>query len=295
MSATVAAPEDNTATTGRIELRFARAPDGRTYLDRQYAGYPFHVCRTQYVEGDEAGMATLYTQSSSGGMYEHDRHSIRIEATAGAQAHVTTQASTIVHSMEEGDARLDAEVTAGERSFIEYLPDPVILFPGARLRSSVLVTLAKAATVLIADAFLCHDPSGSNAAFGVMESTTRLVDADGRLLARDRFSIEGTEFARRRAGVNGPFAAHGTLMLARRGTPGEATGDTSTDALISCLRATVDATDGVYGGASILPNDHGVWVRMLAADGAALRAGMIAAWSAMRAGLFGRAPSVRRK
>lgn len=291
MSAAAAAPADGPAGASRLELRFVRAPDGRTYLDRQYAAYPFHVCRTQYVEGDEAGMATLYMQSSSGGMYEHDRHSIRMAAATGAKVHVTTQASTIVHSMAAGEARLDAVVTADERSFMEYLPDPVILFPGARLRSSVAVTLAEAATVLVADAFLCHDPGGSEATFEVMESTTRVVDADGRLLARDRFSIGGAEFARHRAGVNGPFAAHGTLMLARRRPAGDEHGD----ALLSCLRAALDATDGVYGGASTLPGDLGVWVRMLAVDGAALRAGMIAAWSAMRVGLFGRVPTVRRK
>ena len=67
------------------------------------------------------------------------------------------------------------------------------------------------------------------------------------------------------------------------------------DALLSRLRTALDASEGVYGGASALPGGHGVWVRLLAADGAALRAAMTAAWSAMRTELCGHPPKARRK
>lgn len=53
--------------------------------------------------------------------------------------------------------------------------------------------------------------------------------------------------------------------------------------------------DGVYGGASTLPNQGGVRARMLAVDAAALRAAMFAAWAAAREILAGAAPQPRRK
>ncbi len=71
-------------------LAFAKDGRGRTFLSRQYAGYPFHVCKTLYEDDALPGMGTIYTQSSAGGLYEHDRHAIEILSKAGAQAHVTT-------------------------------------------------------------------------------------------------------------------------------------------------------------------------------------------------------------
>ena len=51
----------------RLSLTFSCDGGGRTYLDRQFASYPFHVCRPHYFPHDAPGMATLYLQSSAGG------------------------------------------------------------------------------------------------------------------------------------------------------------------------------------------------------------------------------------
>ncbi|HZF35124.1 MAG TPA: urease accessory protein UreD, partial [Candidatus Angelobacter sp.] len=81
------------------EITFARDPGGRTYVRRQHVSYPYHVCRALTFAGDPPGMATLYLQSCAGGIYRDDRLRERIVAEEGAAAHLTTQASTIVHSM----------------------------------------------------------------------------------------------------------------------------------------------------------------------------------------------------
>ena len=64
----------------RLALTFSCDGDGRTYLDRQFASYPFHVCRPHYFPHDAPGMATLYVQSSAGGLYQEDAHDIEIVA-----------------------------------------------------------------------------------------------------------------------------------------------------------------------------------------------------------------------
>ena len=69
--------------TGRLELAFAADADRRTYLERQYAGYPFHVCRALYQDRDRPGLATIYVQSCSGGVYEDDRLDVTLGARRG--------------------------------------------------------------------------------------------------------------------------------------------------------------------------------------------------------------------
>ena len=140
---------DGVEARGRLELTFARDPSGRTYLRGQYASYPYHVCRPLSFGGDPQGMATIYLQSSAGGIFRDDRLREHIVAEEGAAAHVTTQASTIVHSMDRGDARQEVLIEAAAGSFIEVLPDPFILFPQSRFASDVRVRAHETATVVI--------------------------------------------------------------------------------------------------------------------------------------------------
>ena len=136
---------------GRLDLAFAADGGGRTYLARQYANYPFHVCRALYQDAERPGLATLYLQSCSGGLYEDDRLDMRLEIAEGAEAHVSTQGPTIVHTMPSGSARLDARIVGAPRSYLEYLPDPQILFPGSRCASRIEVSLGGDAVALISD------------------------------------------------------------------------------------------------------------------------------------------------
>ena len=52
-------------------LRFRRSGN-KTFLVKQYTPHPFHITRPFYVDGDPDSMATLYLQSSSGGLYGDD-------------------------------------------------------------------------------------------------------------------------------------------------------------------------------------------------------------------------------
>ena len=132
--AALAPPQPQTA---QAELEFACDAGGATYLHRQRVGYPFHVGRSLKMAGDPAGMPTLYLQSCSGGIFEGDELRLRIAAGEGAAAHVATAASTVVHSMVGRSASQQVEIHAQTGSLLEYLPDPAILFPHAKLASGV--------------------------------------------------------------------------------------------------------------------------------------------------------------
>lgn len=281
------APAAPRRTKGRLELVFTPDAEGRSFLSRQFASYPFHVCRAQYLDAELPEMASLYLQSSAGGLFAGDRLEVSITCKPGAKAHVTTQASTIAYRMPDGEARQRTVLEVGDRGLLEYLPDPVILFPQARLDNRLSLKLAENATAIVVDAFLSHDPGGADMPFGFYSSETEIIDATGRRLVLDRFHASG---ATCRAGTVGIMGAHGmqaTILAASTAvTPGS---------LLAAFREGLVDTPRVYGAASTLPNGCGAWVRLLADDGAVLKDAVTKLWMALRRGITGRAPAPRRK
>lgn len=278
--AALAPPRPQTA------LEFACDANGATYVHRQRVGYPFHVGRSLKMPGDLPGMPTVYLQSCSGGIFEGDNLRLRITAGEGAAAHVATAASTVVHSMVLQAASQQVELHAQAGSFLEYLPDPVILFPRAKLTSGVRVSVHPGATVILGESLLLHDPKGGDDRFDWLQSETVIEDGAGKLLARDRFRIEGVQLARGLAGITGSWKAQGSLFVVTSAKPPAE--------LVAAMRAAL-ASAGVYAGATILPNQSGAWSRILATDAAALKTALFSVWAAVRQTLTGAAPMPRRK
>ena len=273
------------ARTSRLALTFAPDLRGRTFLAGQFASYPFHVCKVLYDDADREGMGTIYTQSSAGGLFEHDRHLIEIEAREGAQAHVTTQASTIIHSMKAGAARQTARIVAGAASLLEVLPDPQILFPQSSFEGLSRIRVTEGATCIVWESFLTHDPMANGGMPLSYRSEIIVENENGKAIAIDRLHIDKQAFQNPAPGVMGLFRACGTMLVL---SPGR----TSPLDLSSICRKT---PDGALIGTSLLPSNAGHLFRILAADGVQLKRSMFACWAVARTALFGKAPIARRK
>ena len=274
------------APRSRLELSFAVGADGETQLTHQFAGYPFHLCRPFRLDGDPAGMLTLYLQSCSGGLYEGDRLSTFMQIREGAAAHVTTQAATIAYGMRELGAQHHARVEASAGSLLEYIPDPIILFPGTRLDSRLMISAEPGSHVIAAEAFLLHDPQARARPFAALASLLQVEEArNGRLLFRDRIDITGEAWLSRNPGVTGAAAGMATVIIL----------GPNLHPFPERLRAKLHAIPGIWAGVSSLPDGVGAVCRMLAEDGRAMRAGLLAAWCAARVHWTGAEPPHRRK
>jgi urease accessory protein len=270
-----------------LRLEFARDGEGRTFVAGQYASYPFHVCRAQYLDPARPGLASLYLQSCSGGVFEHDRMSIEVGARSFAEAHVTTQAATIVHGMDGGSARQKTRLTAEQGAYLEYLPDPLILFPGADFEASTTVIASPESCVVLADSFLTHDPAASGRPFSRYSSEIIVESSSGERRAVDRLSLDGRLIAERRVGIIGRFAAHGTVMVIA--SSGRA------EALATQLKTSDPPGSRASICISLLPNSAGLIIRILAEDGAALETALRRCWSTARQAFKGSSPGGRRK
>jgi urease accessory protein len=259
----------------QLAVRFAARRDGRTYVAHQRATHPFHVGRALYRPGDVPGSCTLYSQGCSGGLFEDDRVRLSFAAETGARALVTTAAATIVHRMPRGrHAEQVVTIDAGRDALFEYLPEPSILFPASRLRSTLRVRLELAARVVAFESILQHELPNDTEPFATLETELFIEDSHGRCIARERCCIEGAAWRRADPGLAGHFACLGSVLVLGAG-----------DAPLTPLRAALEAQPGAYGGATRLPEHIGVLARVLAADGVALRAALGACQFAIRAAL----------
>ncbi|MEM6679968.1 MAG: urease accessory protein UreD [Pseudomonadota bacterium] len=262
-------------------LAFAAGPGG-TWLAGQRTPHPFHITRPFRLAGDPAGMATLYLQSSSGGLYGDDDLDLSIRVGAGAAAHVTTQASTVVHHARGGETRTGVTIEAAEDSLVEYLPDPAILFAGARLDTRLTLRLEVGARAIIADAQISHDPAGAGEAFEHLLAETRIEGAGGEALLIDRIDVDGADWRARTA----PWAANAMLIVA---------GSRDAAGTASTIGAALKETEGVWAGASAFADRDLVVVRLVATGGVALTRGLETAWAAARVALTGSHPPKRQK
>lgn len=263
------------------------APNGWSFLRRQEVRYPYHICRPFRYQGDPPGMATIYLQSCAGGIFDGDNLTQIVSLDEGASLHITSQASTIIHETRDRGAAQATTLRAGGDSFIEYLPDPIILFPHARFSTSLTAELAPTATAVLSDSFLWHDPAEVGRSFDALSSETRIsIDSLG-LVALDRFEIGGADLLRRMVGINAGYRAQGSMAVI--------TGGRSTPSLLDSLQQALASQEGAYAMASSLPYKVGYWVRLLATDAVVLRHMQQMVWRLAREALIGRAPVLRRK
>jgi hypothetical protein len=141
-------------TRGRLEIVFARDPSGRAYLRRQYASYPYHVCRPLSFAGDPAGMATIYVQSCAGGIFRDDRLHEHIVAEEGAAAHTTGLDDRPQH----GSRRRRTGVRSKRRRQLRDFARSLHPVPAVLLRQQPAHSGARCRDPLVVATFIYHDP-----------------------------------------------------------------------------------------------------------------------------------------
>lgn len=268
----------------RAELTFARG-GGRSALIAQVVPYPFHVTKPFRLDAARPDLATLYLQSASGGIYRGDRLDLALTVKAGALAHVTSQAATVVHDTGTAPARQTTTIEVGDGAFAALTLDPLVMFPGAEIDVATEVRLGEGGVAILADGVAWHDFKGQGRPFGRISAETRVIGPDGVTRALDRSTVLGSELVGPRSLLGPGAAAYGSAMLLG---PKERLPDPA------AVEAALDAV-GARAGANRLPNDAGLGVRIVAANGGAITRGVEAIFDLAVESALGFRPARRRK
>jgi urease accessory protein len=269
---------------GVLELSFEPAASG-TVLARDFATAPFHVSGTLDADPHPEA-ATVFVQSPTGGVVQGDRRAVDVAVGPGAVAHVSTQSSTKVQSMNANYAATDTTLSVASGGHLDYVPEPTILHADTRYSAETTLDVAADATAVVGDIVVPGRLARGEAFdFERYHSRLRAEGPDG-LLFEDATRLAPAERNANAPGVLGEFDVHGTLFAVAPGADAGALSDALHDAV---------ADREARAGATELPNGAGTVVRALGDRAETTQAALHAAWDRARRELLGHPAPVRRK
>jgi urease accessory protein len=212
---------------------------------------PLQLSRARYDDAARPEQVTL-TLLHLGGVLDGDRYDLRVALGAGAAARVISAAATQIYRMPHDQATQCIQLELGPRSRLEWLPEPTILFGGARFTQATSVTLGPGARLALLDVLAPGRLArGETYAFERYAMRLDIYDAAGRLLAAERALLEPSRRAMAIPGMFGDTPVVGSLYIL---------GD-HIDAERGCALV-AQRGEGALGAAP-LPNNCGLLVRAL--------------------------------
>ena len=240
----------------RVRLEFSQV-GGRTQLVRRQFGWPFHVGQ-HLPEPDAPRAAAVVLQSATGTLNAGDHTRTSLVVNVRATARVRTQGAPSVHRARDGrGVAEETDLVVGDRACLEYLPEPRLLFPGARFTQTTTVDLTGAGRALLTDGVIAlHGESGR----GFEEYASQLtVRRDGALLVHEQ--VRTGDWSQAPARIGG-FTAFGQVLLL-----------TGPEESLPAFGREWSGPDR-YLSSSVLPNRAGLLVRIAAIGGMPLRDGI---------------------
>ena len=253
---------------GRLAIGFRSREAGKTALSHLYQQGCLKARFPRPTPG-EPPCAVLV--NSSGGVAPGDRLEYSVCLEEGAAATIASQAAERFYRAAPNSppAQLRHHLFVGPAAALEWLPQEAILFDRAALDRSLTIDLAPGASLLALEAIVFgRRAMGEEVRTGFLRDRLSVRRA-GRLILEDTLRLEGPIAE----ALDRPAIAAGARALAtivHVGPPAD----------LDALRALT--LPGIELGASAF--DGLLLVRLLARDGAALRAALIAALAVLRAG-----------
>jgi urease accessory protein len=238
-------------------------------------------------------MAVTHLHNLSGGVLGGDQLQLEVNVGPQAQAQVTTTGATRVYRHRPGpDARQQTVLRVGPDALLEFLPDPLIPFAGARYQQQVAIELAQGSGLFYWDMIAPgREASGEVFAYARVELGLELC-ADGAPVALERMVLEPMLRPLESPLRWGRYRYLATLYICRVGM---AAGTWSAlEKELDALAQAATCPDATLWGVSTLAA-HGLVVRGLGVNGRHLLAGLTTFWRAAKQLLYGRAAHPPRK
>ncbi len=268
----------------QLALKLERAASGKTILSHRYMAYPLSVSPVFRLEENGTAASTqrayLYRMNTSPGLLANDALRISLQLASGSQLYLADQSATKVHTMPEGDAQatVDYQIELGDRTTLEFLPEPLILFTDSALKQQTNITIHPTAALSLGEIVLPGRLArGESYQFRQYFSRLRVSNPQGQLWFAEAMKLLGKEnrFVQASLFSSGPVL--GTLVLILP----EAI---ATPQALKTLSTQVDAleTDSLNLASTILPQGRGLFVRAMAQTTREMQSGFKAAVNYVR-------------
>ncbi len=284
---------------GSACLTFA-VRDGRTRLVRSRIRPPLAVQRALYLDDLLPGMAFVFLANPTAGIFQGDRQRITVEVQPGAKAHVTNQSASKIHAMPDSSASQDTNLAVADNAYLEYLPEPLIPFRGSRFRQETHITVSDTGTLLYADITAPGRVARGEALdYDCLENRLTVSRPGGGPsdvepfcsvpLYHEAYRLEPRTSRLRTSAVLGKFDAPtlGSLLIVTGIIPAPELAEK----LRKVINSAADKCEGISRelnlGATCLPGDCGVGIKVIGAETQAVKSALTMLASAARRLLIG--------
>ena len=228
----------------------------KTVIKKHYAKVPLFIQRALYLEESIPSMAYIYVISPSGGILQGDRYRIVIKLSNNAHAHITTQGATRIYKMEKDYATQMIDIVVEEGCYCEYIPDQIIPYTNSRFYQLTNLKVHENATMIYSEILVPgRVASGEKFEYDICYIKTvatnhvvklRFIDALKLMPKKDNFKARG---------IMENFSILGNVYILAKVEHAKY--------LKEEINSFVNNIRKIQGGASTLPDRHGVAVRLL--------------------------------
>ena len=239
--------------------------NNKTAVKDQYSKVPLFTQRALYLEEALPEMAYLYIISPSGGILQGDRYRMDITLRKSAMAHITTQGATRIYRMEKNFATQVVNIDVGDGCYFEYIPDQIIPYRDSRFYQAASLRVHDNATLVYSEIITPGRVArGELFEYDVCYMKAVAVNQNEMLRFADVAILEPKKRDIRLFGILEKYETIGSMYVL---TPTKHVAE---------LNARINSTlQGIskelVGGATILPGNSGVMVRMLGDTSSTLR------------------------
>jgi urease accessory protein len=266
-------------------LDFARDEiAGCTVLAASRQEPPLKVVRAFNVQD---GAALVHLHNVSGGLLGGDQLALKVDVGARAGVQLTTTGATRIYRPrnEAPPATQSNEFTLYEDALLEYVPDAIIPYGGARFSQTTTIYLAQGAGIFWWEILAPgREAGGESFAYDSVEMKTDVV-ALGQPIASERVRIEPRKHSTQSFGRLGPYRTWATFCIARVGPSAAEWLALEYELREQAMPLTKHGE--TLWAVSALPA-HGVMVRCVAVHGRHVLPGLQNLWQTAKQRLYGR-------
>jgi urease accessory protein len=236
---------------------------GKTSVKEQYSRVPLYTQRALYLEEALSNMAYMYIISPSGGVLQGDRYRMDITLRKHAFAHITTQGATRIYRMEKNYATQIVNIDVGEGCYFEYIPDQVIPYRDSRFYQEANLRVHDNATLLYSEIITPgRVASGEYFDYDICYMKAIAKDQNDGPKFTDVAMLEPRKRDMKVFGVLANHEVVGNMYILTKNKVQE---------INMRVNDSFQSIPKVYAGATILPNNSGVGIRMLGNTASDLR------------------------
>lgn len=240
---------------------------GRTTVKQQYSRVPLYTQRALYLEEALPSMAYMYIISPSGGILQGDRYRMDISLRNGAMAHLTTQGATRVYRMEKDFATQIVNITVDQSCYLEYIPDQIIPYRSSRFYQIANLNVHDDATLVYSEMVTPgRVAGGEHFDYDICYMKTVAKNQEDRLRCYDVAILEPKKRGMSEFGILENHDVFGTAYVLTQAD--------KVSELYEKISKEIESmafTGVISGGASVLPDNSGVIVRLLGNTASDLR------------------------